>query len=1229
MASPLIAVLSLLALSLVIAGLAAKLIAATARPRRQQRWADDFPAAPMAPGAEPAAPPRAPPLAGVPSLVSNPANILEMPVRARTGEPEAVDLVRTPAALDEQAFEAARQALTRIAGQTQALLAMPDVRRHERIDLGVRSVAAESGWLLQALNGLIRIRDEKQPDTELCSVAGLLQGIDEEIRPLAADRRNTCTFENEAGELWLLADAELIRSCVSHFVTSLCLAIRDAHITVRAGRGMTVESLELRWSISDDGSSTSGRGSDTPYWLQSGQPRSVVSLALAEEIGSKLGGSIEVTGSPGQGGTMVLTHPVIVAGDSATAFDSAAALAAAPGEGMHVLAVGGDGETNALLQRCFSYFGHQVSFAANIIEAARAAEPNRPDAIVCDLDSPECSNGLLALALAVGNASPMPIVGLRETVGLDEDETPAGCTMVIAKSDAAEKLVSRVRESVRRCAGRFGEQLGSTSTASSLLVVDGDEESVNPLIARLEAANFSVRRVDSARGAMMSLESREYDAAIVAETLPDMSGNELLRILRSRYTSSQLPVLMTGAPNPESVVQAIAFGANDFLVKPLELPVTIARISTQLARKRAEQALRESEERYMLTARGANDGLWDWDCRSGGVHFSPRWKEMLGLHAETPCTSVVDWLSRVHPEDRPTLERQLEQALKDPAADELVNEHRLLHLDGLHRWVLCRAVVLHDHVGRPVRVAGSHTDITRSKANDALTGLANRVMFNDRIGTLMDRYRGDPSRPFSVLFLDLDRFKLINDSLGHTAGDQLLIEVGRRLTSVISHQFAEARYIVSRLGGDEFGIAILPAAEAVARGAAEALLAELALPFLLDGHEVTTSASIGLASVHSGYESVMDLVRDADTAMYRAKANGKARYEVFDGTMRAAALARAQLTQELAHAVKVQEFVLFYQPKIELATGKLAGFEALVRWLHPERGLLAPGEFIPVAEETGLIIPLGLWVIQEACRQLREWSAIVPGIRVGVNVSARQFQEPGLATDIEHAIECAGISPSALQLEITESVVAGDTERAERILGQLKRTGVELELDDFGTGYSSLSRLARLPIDTVKIDRSFILQIQPEGSSVEVVRAILSLASSMGLKVVAEGVETHQQRARLIELGCPVAQGYLFSRPVPAIEAAAWLSKTAEPHSAGAISKPKARRGRPPGSKTTGPRKTKANAKAVAPAPASNHPVENEVFRDATVQFFADVEMIGRTGIEQLAEVHDEPVKVP
>ena len=1131
-------VLLLLAAAFVILGIGARVLSDARRRQRHRRWASEIVDAPDVPDDPQSARTQAHP---APSHGHAKAPVFEMPsyegLPSSTAESDM--LARTTEAVEEQAFEAARQSLEHIVGQTEELLAIQEIRRNERVDLSLRSVAAHSGWLLHALDGLVRVREERPPDTELCSISGLLQTIDEQTRPIAADRRNTCTFENGAGELWLLADATLIQGSVTHFISALCLAVKDVHISVRVTRWSAERGEELRWSITDDGSPKNGRaGAVAPFWLRPGHPASVVSLALAEEIGVRLGGTLEVTGIPGQGGTFGLKHPVIVAGNTAPATETSE-----PDESMRVLAVGGDGETNALLQRCFSYHGHQVSFAANLIEAARAAEPERPDAIVCDLDSPECSNGLLALTLAVGTSTPVPILGLRETVGFDEAAAPAGCSVVIAKADANEKLVARVRESIRRGGGRLSDRAPAAATTSYLLVVDPEEESTAALVARLETANFVVRRADSARAAMVALETREYDALVVAESLPDMSGLELLRILRSRYTASQLPVLLSGSPEPETVVQSIAFGANDFLAKPLELAVTIARISTQLARKRAEQALRESEERYMLTARGANDGLWDWDCRSGSVHYSPRWKEMVGLHADTPCNSVVDWLSRVHPEDRPDLERQLDQALKDPSAAELANEHRLLHLDGLHRWVLCRAVVLHDDAGSPVRVAGSHTDITRTKASDPLTGLANRVMFNDRIGTFMDRYQGDPGRPFSVLFLDLDRFKQINDSLGHAAGDQLLIEVGRRLSHVVTQQFPEARHIVARLGGDEFGVILMPASDAVARGAAEALLAEFERPFFIEGREITTAASIGVACVHGGYTSVMDLVRDADTAMYRAKANGKARYEVFDAGMRAAAVARARLTQELSHAVKAREFVMFYQPKIELSTGRLAGFEALVRWRHPSRGLLSPVEFIPVAEETGLILPLGAWVMEETCRQLKEWSVKAPGCRVSVNVSARPFQEPRLAQELREIIAGAGLNPSSLQLEITESVVAEDIEAAARILDELKQTGVELELDDFGTGYSSLSRLAKLPLDTVKIDRSFISHMQRGGSGMELVRAILSLASSLRLNVVAEGVETDEQLSRLVDLGCPLAQGFLFGAPMPAEEASAHLGK--------------------------------------------------------------------------------------
>ncbi|MBM3794179.1 MAG: bifunctional diguanylate cyclase/phosphodiesterase, partial [Acidobacteria bacterium] len=388
-------------------------------------------------------------------------------------------------------------------------------------------------------------------------------------------------------------------------------------------------------------------------------------------------------------------------------------------------------------------------------------------------------------------------------------------------------------------------------------------------------------------------------------------------------------------------------------------------------------------------------------------------------------------------------------------------------------------------------------------------------------------------------FLDLDRFKIVNDSLGHLAGDELLLELGRRLQRTVEVELPESRHVVARLGGDEFGVLVMPAAEAVARGLAESFLTEIARPIELDGRAASTTASIGVARVHPGYRCTEELLRDADTAVYRAKANGKSRFEVFDATIRAEVVARAELGRELSQALRGRQFVLHYQPKYHLASGKLAGSQALLRWEHPSRGLLGPGHFVPVAEESGAILPIGLWAIEEACRQMQEWAPRMAGCRVSVYVSPSQFQDRRLALDVQRIMQTAGVNPALLQLEITESVVAEDTELANRTLQALKNTGVDLQLDDFGLGYSPLSQLAKLPFNAVKIDRSFVAQLRADGTGKEMVRAIISLAASLQMIVVAEGVETEEQRDALVDLGCPMAQGYLFGAALPAAEAVA------------------------------------------------------------------------------------------
>ncbi len=385
-----------------------------------------------------------------------------------------------------------------------------------------------------------------------------------------------------------------------------------------------------------------------------------------------------------------------------------------------------------------------------------------------------------------------------------------------------------------------------------------------------------------------------------------------------------------------------------------------------------------------------------------------------------------------------------------------------------------------------------------------------------------------PEQRFAVLFLDLDRFKMINDSLGHTVGDQLLIAIARQLERCL-----RTGDTVARLGGDEFAI-LLHDIEHFddAIRVAERVLHELNSPFNLGGHEVFTTASIGIALSNTRYETAEDVLRDADTAMYRAKADGKARYEVFDMVMHARVVALLQLENDLRRAIEREEFCLHYQPIVALADGRVTGFEALVRWPHHERGLVRPAEFIPLAEETGLIVPLGRWVLREACAQMQSWQQLSPAhrrLKLSVNLSGKQFAQADLCEQIERALADTNFDPRCLQLEITESVLMENAKAVVPMLSRLRDLGVELAIDDFGTGYSSLSYLRRFPIHTLKIDRSFIMRDDCENA--EIVRTIILLARNMRKEVVAEGVETPAQLATLRALDCAYAQGYLFSPP--------------------------------------------------------------------------------------------------
>ena len=568
-------------------------------------------------------------------------------------------------------------------------------------------------------------------------------------------------------------------------------------------------------------------------------------------------------------------------------------------------------------------------------------------------------------------------------------------------------------------------------------------------------------------------------------------------------------------------------------------------------REHAIAALRESEERYALAARGANDGLWDWNLATNEVYYSPRWKGMVGAGDAEIGASPEDWLARVHPED-------VERVRADIAAHvagyspQLETEHRLRHRDGRYVWVLCRGVAVRDPLGKATRMAGSLTDVTERKSaeeqlvhdafHDSLTNMPNRALFTDLLARSLGRAKRRTEYRFAVLFIDLDRFKVVNDSLGHSIGDELLKAIARRVERCI-----RPGDTVARLGGDEFTILVDDIGDASdATRVADRVQHELAQGFTLGGHEVFTSASIGIALSASGYQSADELLRDADIAMYRAKALGKARYEVFDHAMHAHAKALLELETDLRRAVERAEFRLHYQPLVALDTGRIAGFEAVVRWEHPTRGTIGPAAFIPIAEETGLIIPIGRWVLREACRQMRAWADRFPAygdLAVSVNLSGRQFAQPTLVDEIDQALKETGLDPRRLRIEITESVVMENAASAMAMIDQLRALHVKIDVDDFGTGYSSLSYLQRFSLDHLKIDRSFVSKIdQPGGENAEIVRTIVNLARHLGMDAVAEGVETSDQLALLKELGCQGVQGYLFAKPLTESEAEALLA---------------------------------------------------------------------------------------
>jgi diguanylate cyclase (GGDEF)-like protein/PAS domain S-box-containing protein len=609
------------------------------------------------------------------------------------------------------------------------------------------------------------------------------------------------------------------------------------------------------------------------------------------------------------------------------------------------------------------------------------------------------------------------------------------------------------------------------------------------------------------------------------------SGREMPRasvLALSRWKRESVNARRDGTLFPVQVT-------SDLVRDDAGIPVAIVTCCEDISERRlADEALRESEERYALAARGAQDGLWDWNLRRDEVYYSERWLEMLGYTAEEVGSRPDGWLDRIHPGDRESVQQTLERHLRGETAH-FESSHRVLHREGTYRWVLVRGLAVRADGGLAYRMAGSLSDLTGRGVHDPLTGLPNRAFFASRLADALERWQRGRSPGFALLLVDVDRFQLINDGLGPVAGDGLLVALAERLDAAIGALTPGTEATLARAGGDEF-LVLLEAIPHVGEATrlAERIRSALQSPFVVEGRPVFTSASVGIVSASPGHQRPEELVRDAEVAMHRAKSLGGARFQVFDKQMHERALARLRVESDLRRAIAAGELLLHYQPIVELRGGRVRRVEALVRWRSPHGEVLSPEHFIPVAEESELVLELDRWVLATACRQLRDLRReLGVELAASVNLSGRHFSRLEVVDHVRAALEAAALPADAVELEVTEGVLVAQPELAQRVLAELKAIGVRLCLDDFGTGYSSLSYLHQFPIDGLKVDRSFIAALGDGNGRGRIVETIVGLARHLGLGVVAEGVETAEQRAHLETIGCELAQGYLFARPMP------------------------------------------------------------------------------------------------
>ena len=684
--------------------------------------------------------------------------------------------------------------------------------------------------------------------------------------------------------------------------------------------------------------------------------------------------------------------------------------------------------------------------------------------------------------------------------------------------------------------GAGGGGPGAPSPGGHILLVD-DAREIRALLTRgLTNLGYRISAVADGKAALAAVAAGGVELVLLDIHMPEMDGFGVLTELRRTHGPVELPVIMVTSDNKsDDILRAIQAGASDYLVKPIEFKSLQWRIETHLARRRTEQALRDSEERFALALRGANEGLWDWNRETGAIYFGARWKALIGHGPDDGPQSFDDWVALIHADDRDAFQGAIDAHLRSETA-QLDIEYRMRHRAGDYRWVRTRGAASATAGRSGARIVGSHSDVSGRKLVDVATGLPNRVQFYE----LLEGALG-AKRPFAVALINIDRFRLFNEGLGPDAGDRVLKGFAARFGAGLDGA-PEGAHVLARLGGDQFALLAREIANEAEMGRLIARCRrQFTGPMEVDGQALHVSFRAGAVIADAEHRVPGDLLYHADRALRTAKLQPGERVAFAERAPRGAALARLKLENDIQRALGADEFIAVFHPIVALETNRTVGFEALARWQKPGQPLIAPGVFVGVAEETGLIGAIDERVLGAACRE----TAQMPGNPfISVNVSGYRFGDPALIAGIDQRLGESGLDPTRLKLEITESTIMTDASATARTVKAIAERCIGVSIDDFGTGYSSLAYLHRFDASTLKVDRSFVQAMETE-QGLEIVRMIIVLARSLKMAVVAEGIETKPQLDALKALGCDYGQGYYFAKPLPVAEARARLEAEA------------------------------------------------------------------------------------